>query len=98
MAVLVVADSGPGVRDEDRAHIFNAFVSLKEGGMGMGLAICRSIVEAHHGRIDVGHDAALGGARFTVYLPLADAPPTPPLLTAPSETEDPHAPSRHSHR
>jgi two-component system sensor histidine kinase DctS len=70
------------VRDEDRAHIFNAFVSLKEGGMGMGLAICRSIVEAHHGRIDVGRDAALGGARFTVYLPLADAPPAPPLLTA----------------
>lgn len=94
MAVLVVADSGPGVRDEERAHIFNAFVSLKEGGMGMGLAICRSIVEAHHGRIDVGRDAALGGARFTVYLPLA----APPPLTAPSETEDRHAPSRHSHR
>lgn len=78
MAVMVVADSGPGVKDEDRAHIFNAFVSHKEGGMGMGLAICRSIVEAHHGRIDVGRDPDLGGARFTVYLPLADQPTASP--------------------
>jgi two-component system sensor histidine kinase DctS len=48
MAALVVADSGPGGREDDRVHIFNAFVSHKEGGMGMGLAICRSIVEEHH--------------------------------------------------
>ena len=73
-AVLVVADSGPGVKEEDRTHIFNAFVSHKEGGMGMGLAICRSIVEAHHGRIEVTRDTELGGARFTVYLPLAEGP------------------------
>lgn len=101
MAVLVVADSGPGVRQEDNAHIFNAFVSTKEGGMGMGLAICRSIVEAHHGRIEVGRDDSLGGARFTVWLPLADGPsaaPAPPLLPAPTEPEERHAPSRHSHR
>ena len=78
MATLVVADSGPGVSEDDRAHIFNAFVSNKDGGMGMGLAICRSIVEAHHGRIEVGRDAELGGARFTVWLPLAN-PSTPPL-------------------
>ena len=72
LAGLVVSDSGPGVNEEDQAHIFNAFVSLKEGGMGMGLAICRSITEAHHGRIEVDRDPDLGGARFTVWLPLAD--------------------------
>ncbi len=71
MAGLVVSDSGPGVKEEVQAHIFNAFVSLKEGGMGMGLAICRSIAEAHHGRIGVDRDPVLGGARFTVWLPLA---------------------------
>jgi two-component system sensor histidine kinase DctS len=37
----------------------------------MGLAICRSIVEAHHGRIEVTRDPLLGGACFTVLLPLA---------------------------
>jgi two-component system sensor histidine kinase DctS len=72
MAVLTVADTGPGVSDDMQATIFNAFVSRKEGGMGMGLAICRSIVEAHHGRIDVSRDPVLGGACFTVLLPLAE--------------------------
>jgi two-component system sensor histidine kinase DctS len=72
MAVLAVADTGPGVSEDAMASVFNAFVSRKEGGMGMGLAICRSIVEAHHGRIELGRDPVLGGARFTVYLPLAN--------------------------
>jgi two-component system sensor histidine kinase DctS len=114
LAVLTVADSGPGVRAEDRAEIFNAFVSHKDGGMGMGLAICRSIAEAHHGRIEVGRDEALGGARFTVWLPLADdVPPEPPPTPAPAQSKQPpdfpnapaptspkerHAPRRHSHR
>jgi len=71
VAALSVADTGPGVSEDAVSSIFNAFVSRKVGGMGMGLAICRSIVEAHHGRLDVGRDPALGGARFTVYLPLA---------------------------
>jgi two-component system sensor histidine kinase DctS len=71
MAVLTVADTGPGVSEEAQATIFNAFVSRKEGGMGMGLAICRSIVEAHHGSIEVSRDPLLGGACFTVKLPLA---------------------------
>jgi len=71
LVALSVADTGPGVSDEARETIFNAFVSRKEGGMGMGLAICRSIVEAHHGQLEVGRDPVLGGARFTVVLPLA---------------------------
>lgn len=75
--LLRVADSGPGVAAEDQGRIFNAFYSTKDGGMGMGLAICRSIAEAHHGRIEVGRDATLGGALFTVHLPLADSPSTP---------------------
>ncbi|MBK7719954.1 MAG: PAS domain S-box protein [Simplicispira sp.] len=72
---LSVADSGPGVPLDARARIFDAFFSTQEGGMGMGLAICRSIVEAHHGRIEVGSDPELGGARFTVWLPLVPAAP-----------------------
>lgn len=73
MALMTVADTGPGVPEAAQESIFNAFFSTKEGGMGMGLAICRSIVEAHHGRIQVGRDATLGGGSFTVYLPLSNA-------------------------
>lgn len=69
---LCVADSGPGVPDDERGHIFSAFFSTKDGGMGMGLAICRSIIEAHHGRLEVSRDPRLGGARFTAWLPAAD--------------------------
>lgn len=71
VAVLAVADSGPGVHEDVADHVFEAFYSTKDGGMGMGLAICRSIVEAHHGEISVDRDPVLGGARFTVELPLA---------------------------
>lgn len=92
MAVIVVADAGPGVDEEDQVRIFSAFFSTKEGGMGMGLAICRSIVEAHHGRIEVGRDPDLGGARFAVWLPLADS------LPASSASKEAYAASRHSHR
>ena len=60
--------------EEARARIFDAFFSTHAGGMGMGLAICRSITEAHHGRILVGQDTQLGGALFTVQLPLASTP------------------------
>lgn len=68
---ITVADSGPGVSDEHREQIFQAFYSSKEGGMGMGLAICRSVMEAHHGRLEVARDDILGGARITLWLPLS---------------------------
>lgn len=78
-AQISISDNGPGVPEENQAHIFDAFFSSKEGGMGMGLAICRSIVDAHHGRIQVDRSPELGGARFTVSLPhnkhpMEDAP------------------------
>lgn len=71
---LAVADSGPGVASQAQERLFDAFFTTQAGGMGMGLAICRSIAEAHHGRIRVGRDQALGGALFTVELPLPQHP------------------------
>lgn len=70
--LLSVSDSGPGVGPEQRDQIFGAFFSGKDDGMGMGLAICRSVVEAHHGRLGVAPSPSLGGACFTIEIPLVD--------------------------
>lgn len=67
--LIVVSDSGPGVVPDQRDQVFNAFFSGKDDGMGMGLAICRSVIEAHHGVIDVVPSKELGGACFTVKMP-----------------------------
>jgi signal transduction histidine kinase len=44
-----VRDSGPGLAPETFEHVFDAFYTTKPGGLGMGLSICRSIIEAHGG-------------------------------------------------
>jgi C4-dicarboxylate-specific signal transduction histidine kinase len=49
--LLSVSDSGPGIAAADLPRLFEAFFSTKDDGMGMGLPICRSIIEAHGGRI-----------------------------------------------
>ena len=64
-----VRDSGPGLPDGERERVFDAFYTTKAGGLGMGLAIARSIVEAHGGRLDVAN-APEGGAAFSFTLPV----------------------------
>jgi PAS domain S-box-containing protein len=71
-AVLIeVADSGPGVADEDRDKIFEPFFTTKPDGKGtgLGLPIVRNIVDQHHGEISVAR-SDLGGAAFRVVLPI----------------------------
>jgi C4-dicarboxylate-specific signal transduction histidine kinase len=69
--VVRIADSGPGLTAEARANLFEPLFTTKPDGMGLGLAICKTIVEAHGGRIwaDEGED---GGAAFSFSLPIAD--------------------------
>ena len=71
--LIQVIDNGPGVDDPER--IFDAFMTTKEKGMGIGLAVSRSIVEAHGGRLWAENHRA-GGAIFNVALPLSHASPT----------------------
>jgi C4-dicarboxylate-specific signal transduction histidine kinase len=60
--LVTVRDSGPGLNPESFARLFDAFYTTKSGGTGMGLSICRSIVEAHGGRIWASRTAAPGTA------------------------------------
>jgi len=66
---ISIADNGPGVRPEDAQRIFESFFTTKPDGLGMGLAISRSIVEAHGGRLWLDSSPA-GGATVRFTLPL----------------------------
>jgi len=69
-AEVRVADTGPGIAPGDLKTIFDPFFSTKPQGMGMGLTIVRTIVEAHQGRISAENQTS-GGALFIVRLPIA---------------------------
>jgi hypothetical protein len=72
-----VADTGPGLKDEVIARLYEAFFSTKAEGLGIGLSLCRSIVESHRGRMraqNLYNAGAIAGCRFSFTLPV-DLPP-----------------------
>lgn len=71
-----VADNGPGIAPAQLPHVFEPFFTTGSSGLGMGLPICRRIVEAHGGRI-WAENLEGGGARFSFTLPAAKAVPAP---------------------
>lgn len=77
MAVISVADDGPGISDEAKEHLFDLFYTAEHGkadsrrGLGLGLNLCRSIVNAHGGSITVS-DNRPQGSIFTFTLPLEE--------------------------
>lgn len=70
-AEIVVCDDGPGLPTHVQQRLFEPFFTTKTQGLGMGLAIVRSIVERHRGRVRAENIGAEGGAVFKVTLPVA---------------------------
>jgi PAS domain S-box-containing protein len=78
-AILQVSDSGVGMTDDLVARVFDLFTqgadkSLREGGLGIGLAVVRRLVEQHGGRVEAHSDGPGRGSTFFVRLPRVDAP------------------------
>ena len=70
-AQLSVSDRGPGIPEDKLKEVFEPFFTSKEEGMGMGLSITRTIIEAHHGMISA-NNRDHGGATFRIKLPLVE--------------------------
>lgn len=68
---LRVRDDGPGIPTHDRHRVFEALYTTKAKGSGLGLALCRRIMEAHEGTIEL--EASAAGASFLLYFPLRKA-------------------------
>jgi NO-binding membrane sensor protein with MHYT domain len=84
--LLTVQDSGPGLNPESFERLFEPFYTTKSGGMGMGLSICRSIVEAHGGRVWASRTAGAGvTVQFT--LPVAVSAQREATLVGPGHSE-----------
>ena len=87
MGEIKICDSGVGIPPEQLRLIFEPFYTTKEpddqghGGSGLGLSVCRQIIEQHHGRIRV--ESVVGkGSKFTVKLPLQNQEERPPALSS----------------
>lgn len=76
--VIEIADDGPGIEPEARARLFDAFYFRREGGIGLGLAVVQTIVQAHGGAVEAT-DSAWGGALFRIRLPRREG--TEPVKT-----------------
>src|SRR4051812_31865092 len=66
---LIVQDSGPGIPVEDQSRIFDPFFTTKAGGMGLGLAICLTLVENHRGKLRIARSNSSGSV-FEISLPV----------------------------
>lgn len=82
--VVTVSDQGPGIPPEILPHLFEPFVTSKERGTGLGLAVSLRIVQEHQGAISVDR-GPVGGARFTVSLPAQEI--TSPVYAGSSSQE-----------
>ena len=86
--VVTVRDSGPGIDPDQRERVFEAFYTTKSNGVGIGLSICRSIIDAHGGRLWVETNGPRGAAfQFTIPSASSELRSSPQSL---HQTREPH--------
>ena len=90
---FAVQDTGNGLAPEVMARLYEAFYSTKADGMGIGLSLCRSIVESHLGRMSAenlynGDDVS--GCRFSFWIPVSEVPPSLARHQRPSNLNSGH--------
>jgi signal transduction histidine kinase len=96
---ISVTDTGQGIKPEFLPHVFERFrqedgsISRRHGGLGLGLAIVRHLVELHSGEVAAHSDGEGRGARFTVHLPVGSVEPTPSIPSC-GGLRGPGAPAR----
>ena len=67
--LVEISDSGAGISGDDLPHIFDAFVTTKPTGTGLGLSLCRTIIEEHGGKLWASQNDNRHGATFHLQLP-----------------------------
>ncbi|MCY3857047.1 MAG: ATP-binding protein [Rhodospirillales bacterium] len=83
---VAIEDSGPGIPEDMRQHLFEPFVTTKSGGRGLGLSLVARVIEDHGGVVEVT-DATVGsGTRFTVYLPAVNSSTDGAQAPSPADT------------
>lgn len=91
---ITIADSGQGIGADFLPYVFDRFrqadssASRRHGGLGLGLALTRQIIELHGGAIEVESDGVDRGSRFSIHLPVSDALPLPVDLPPRPSTAD----------
>jgi PAS domain S-box-containing protein len=91
---ITIADSGQGIGADFLPYVFDRFrqadssTSRRHGGLGLGLALTRQIIELHGGAIEVESDGVDRGSRFSIHLPVSDALPLPVDLPPRPSTAD----------
>ena len=86
-----VTDAGPGIAEDVLSRLYEAFFSTKAEGLGIGLSLCRSIVESHRGRMkaqNLYNAGSIVGCRFAFTLPV-DLPSRPEVALPPAESDTP---------
>jgi signal transduction histidine kinase len=94
-----VSDNGPGIKDEVISRLYEAFFSTKPEGLGIGLSLCRTIVESHQGRIraeNLYNGSSVTGCRFSFTIPLDLSRTASPLVARADAPESRNATDNNS--